>query len=183
MVGLDLPLVPVDHQYLVTSSISDVQELKKINKEIPVIRDLEGSYYLRMERDGLLFGPYEAVDKMRLVEDWYINGPPPGNLFVYVILLLTIHHSFDGTCLPFFRNSDSFAIQCYTVTSFEFSKLFFLPVVFVNYFFLLSSHSSQIHLSQLTAFFTSKAEFRNVPNHLMSIILGIISSNPLANHV
>ena len=75
MVGIDLPLVPVDHQYVVTSTIPKVKELKR---EIPVIRDLEGSYYLRMERDGLLFGPYEAVDKMRLVEDWYTEGPPPG---------------------------------------------------------------------------------------------------------
>ena len=75
MVGLDFPLVPVDHQYLVTTTIPEV---KALTREIPVIRDLEGSYYLRMERSGLLFGPYEAVKNMRLMEDWYINGPPPG---------------------------------------------------------------------------------------------------------
>ena len=41
-------------------------------------RDLEGSYYLRQERDGLLFGPYEAADKMRLLDSWYDEGPPKG---------------------------------------------------------------------------------------------------------
>ena len=75
MVGIDLPLVPVDHQYMVTATIPEV---KALAREIPVIRDLEGSYYLRMERQGLLFGPYEAVNKMRLVEHWYTEGPPPG---------------------------------------------------------------------------------------------------------
>ena len=65
MCGMDLPLVPMEHQYLVTKSIPAVQELKR---EIPVLRDLEGSYYLRMERDGLLIGPYEKGCQSR--EDW-----------------------------------------------------------------------------------------------------------------
>jgi glycine/D-amino acid oxidase-like deaminating enzyme len=42
--GLDLPLVPMQHQYLVTSSVPEVQALKR---EIPVLRHLEGSFYLR----------------------------------------------------------------------------------------------------------------------------------------
>jgi hypothetical protein len=37
--GLDLPLVPMQHQYLVTSSVPEVQQLKR---EIPVLRHLEG---------------------------------------------------------------------------------------------------------------------------------------------
>ena len=64
---MDLPLVPMEHQYLVTKSIPEVQALKR---EIPVLRDLEGSYYLRMERDGLLIGPYEKGCQSR--EDWVI---------------------------------------------------------------------------------------------------------------
>ena len=67
MCGMDLPLVPMEHQYLVTKSIPAVQALKR---EIPVLRDLEGSYYLRMERDGLLIGPYEKGCQSR--EDWVI---------------------------------------------------------------------------------------------------------------
>ncbi|ELU05418.1 hypothetical protein CAPTEDRAFT_159052 [Capitella teleta] len=75
LVGLDLPLIPVHHQYMVTSTIPEVKALKT---EVPVIRDLDGSYYLRQERDGLLLGPYEAADKMQLCEDWYLKQVPPG---------------------------------------------------------------------------------------------------------
>ena len=53
-------------------------KVKSLKREIPVMRDLDGSYYFRMERDGLLVGPYEEPHKMRLVSDWYDNGPPPG---------------------------------------------------------------------------------------------------------
>lgn len=60
---------------MVTGSIDDVQAL---DRELPVIRDLNGSYYMRQERDGLLFGPYEHAAKMRLCDDWYTNGVPPG---------------------------------------------------------------------------------------------------------
>ena len=75
LAGLDLPLVAIHHQFLITPTIPEVKALKK---EVPVIRDLEGSYYLRMERDGLLFGPYEKGEKMQLCEDWYRNGVDPG---------------------------------------------------------------------------------------------------------
>uniref|UniRef100_A0A8C3EN97 Arylsulfatase B n=1 Tax=Corvus moneduloides TaxID=1196302 RepID=A0A8C3EN97_CORMO len=74
MIGLQHPLIPVHHQYVVTSTISEVKALKT---ELPVIRDLEGSYYLRQERDGLLFGPYESEEKMKLQESWVTNGVPP----------------------------------------------------------------------------------------------------------
>ncbi|XP_069794365.1 dimethylglycine dehydrogenase, mitochondrial isoform X3 [Narcine bancroftii] len=75
MIGLDHPLVPVHHQYVITSTIPEVKALKH---ELPVLRDLEGSYYLRQERDGLLFGPYEEKEKMMIQESWLTNGVPPG---------------------------------------------------------------------------------------------------------
>jgi len=62
-------------QYVVTGAVAAVQSLQK---ELPVIRDLTGSYYMRQERDGLLFGPYENATKMKLCDDWYHNGVPPG---------------------------------------------------------------------------------------------------------
>ena len=73
MAGLDLPLVPVQHQYLVTKSVPEVQRLKK---EIPVLRHLEGSFYLRQERDGLLIGPYESKESMVQMEAWSREGVP-----------------------------------------------------------------------------------------------------------
>ena len=85
MVGLNLPVVPIHHQYLVTTTIPEVAALEK---EIPVIRDLEGSYYLRMERKGLLFGPYEEQTKMNQSEDWYRDGVPQGEDLQPVIMVL-----------------------------------------------------------------------------------------------
>ncbi|KAJ8286966.1 hypothetical protein GJAV_G00045430 [Gymnothorax javanicus] len=75
MIGFDHPTIPVHHQYVVTSTIPEVKALKT---ELAVIRDLEGSYYLRQERDGLLFGPYEKEEKMVLQDSWVRNGVPPG---------------------------------------------------------------------------------------------------------
>jgi len=73
LAGLDLPLVPVQHQYLVTKSVPEVQ---KLSKEIPVLRHLEGSFYLRQERDGLLIGPYESQNSMVQMDDWTRDGVP-----------------------------------------------------------------------------------------------------------
>lgn len=80
MIGRDIPMISAHHQYMVTSTIPEVKALKT---EFPVMRDLEGSYYLRMERDGLLCGPYEKQHKMKLQNEWAENGVPPGKLFVY----------------------------------------------------------------------------------------------------
>lgn len=78
MVGLEHPTIPVHHQYVVTATIPEVKALKQ---ELPVIRDLEGSYYLRQERDGLLFGPYEREEKMVLQDSWVRDGVPPGTKY------------------------------------------------------------------------------------------------------
>ena len=75
MIGFDHPTIPVHHQYVVTATVPEVKALKT---ELPVIRDLEGSYYLRQERDGLLFGPYEREEKMVLQDSWVTDGVPPG---------------------------------------------------------------------------------------------------------
>ena len=68
MAGHELPMVAIHHQYVVTSTIPEVAALEH---EVPVIRDLEGSYYCRQERKGLLFGPYENADLMKLQDEWY----------------------------------------------------------------------------------------------------------------
>ncbi|XP_028829755.1 dimethylglycine dehydrogenase, mitochondrial [Denticeps clupeoides] len=75
MIGFEHPTIPVHHQYVVTATVPEVKALKR---ELPVIRDLEGSYYLRQERDGLLFGPYEKEHKMKLQDSWVTDGVPPG---------------------------------------------------------------------------------------------------------
>ena len=57
MVGLDVPIVSMIHQYLVTEPIAEVTEL---TAELPVVRDPRASCYYRQEHDGLIIGPYET---------------------------------------------------------------------------------------------------------------------------
>lgn len=57
MVGLDVPIVSVIHQYIVTEAIPEVAAL---STELPVIRDPRASCYIRQEHDGLIIGPYET---------------------------------------------------------------------------------------------------------------------------
>ncbi len=56
LVGLSLPIVSLQHQYLVTEPIP---ELDGRDHKLPLLRDPDDSYYLRQERAGLLLGPYE----------------------------------------------------------------------------------------------------------------------------
>ncbi|MDE0310301.1 MAG: FAD-dependent oxidoreductase [Acidiferrobacterales bacterium] len=68
MLGVDLPVVPVLHQYFVTESMHEVATLQRA---LPIIRDPEESWYIRQERDGLIFGPYE-----RDAQPWSVDGIP-----------------------------------------------------------------------------------------------------------
>ncbi|MCP4045831.1 MAG: FAD-dependent oxidoreductase [Gammaproteobacteria bacterium] len=56
MAGVDLPLVPMEHHFLVTDSIP---ELAALEKEMPSITDLDGFTYLQQEGTGVLLGVYE----------------------------------------------------------------------------------------------------------------------------
>jgi dimethylglycine dehydrogenase len=69
MVGVSLPLVPIEHQYVITEAIP---ELKKLPREIPVTRDPERVFYIRQETDGLLIGIFEANPL-----PWGVQGIPP----------------------------------------------------------------------------------------------------------
>jgi dimethylglycine dehydrogenase len=68
LAGVDLPIVPIEHQYLVTDAIP---ELAGAHDEMPVVRDTEASFYVREEGGGLLIGPYEARPK-----PWAETGIP-----------------------------------------------------------------------------------------------------------
>jgi dimethylglycine dehydrogenase len=69
MLGLQIPVVNMEHQYLVTES---VPELVAHAREIPMVRDPDVSYYLRQEGKGFVLGPYEHCGKA-----WAIDGVPP----------------------------------------------------------------------------------------------------------
>lgn len=73
MMGLNIPSVPVLHQYLVTDTVEAVSDrIKQGLPELPMIRDPEESWYVRQERDGLILGPYEKD-----AQPWSVDGCPP----------------------------------------------------------------------------------------------------------
>ena len=57
MAGISLPLVPVEHHYLVTEDIPEIQQMAS---ELPQINDGETNCYSRQEGQGLLLGAYET---------------------------------------------------------------------------------------------------------------------------
>ena len=57
MSGIDVPIVSMIHQYLITESLP---EMAAQEVEMPVIRDPRSSCYYRREIDSLLIGPYET---------------------------------------------------------------------------------------------------------------------------
>lgn len=61
MVGLDIPVIPVEHQYIVTEPHPAIRERQAAGlPEMGVLRESDASYYMREENGGLLLGPYEA---------------------------------------------------------------------------------------------------------------------------
>ena len=60
MAGVDLPLTPLQHHYLITE---DLPELVARKDEMPCVTDLEGFTYLQQERKGILLGIYERNPK------------------------------------------------------------------------------------------------------------------------
>ena len=73
MMGADLPVVPMLHQYLATAGVPEIAERAAAGEpELPIIRDPEESWYLRQERDGFILGPYEADGR-----PWGVDGVPP----------------------------------------------------------------------------------------------------------
>jgi len=60
MVGLDIPVIPVEHQYIVTEPHPEIVKRKKEGlPEMGVLRDSDGRWYMREEAGGLILGPYE----------------------------------------------------------------------------------------------------------------------------
>ena len=71
MVGLDVPVVNMEHQYLVTERID---EFAGLSREIPVFRDTYTAGYYRQEHNGALIGIYEHEGS---VEAWAARGGSP----------------------------------------------------------------------------------------------------------
>ena len=68
LAGIDLPVQPMEHHYLITE---DITEVKNHGKEVAVTVDYEGNVYTRQEHNGLLVGTYEPA-----CQPWAIEGTP-----------------------------------------------------------------------------------------------------------
>lgn len=68
MAGIELPVAPLKHHYLISDTIPQLEEL---DFEVPMTVDLEGFTYLRQDQKGVLLGIYEINH-----EHWALDGAP-----------------------------------------------------------------------------------------------------------
>ena len=64
MVGLELPVLAMEHMYIITEDMAEVAEINRATgKEVLHAVDFDGELYLRQERGGMLMGTYEKAGK------------------------------------------------------------------------------------------------------------------------
>ncbi len=68
MAGIELPVSPLNHHYLISDTIPEVAAL---DRELPLVVDLEGFTYMRQDQKGILLGIYE-IDH----QHWMMDGAP-----------------------------------------------------------------------------------------------------------
>ncbi|MEM9583803.1 MAG: FAD-dependent oxidoreductase [Pseudomonadota bacterium] len=68
MAGVELPVSPLNHHYLISDSIP---ELEGLDFEVPMTVDLEGFTYMRQDQKGILLGIYEVNH-----QHWNMDGAP-----------------------------------------------------------------------------------------------------------
>ncbi|MHA3977791.1 GcvT family protein [Halovulum sp. GXIMD14794] len=58
--GRPVPLTVMSHQYFLTEAIPEIKEWTEANgRKVPLLRDVDSSYYLRQDTYSLNLGPYE----------------------------------------------------------------------------------------------------------------------------
>jgi len=64
MVGVELPVLAMEHMYLLTEDMPEVMEYNKATgRELCHVIDFKGEIYTRQERQGMLLGTYEKACK------------------------------------------------------------------------------------------------------------------------
>jgi len=60
MFGRDVPMMVMSHQYILFEEIPELAAWsKEAGHKLPLLRDVDTSYYLRQEKNGMNLGPYE----------------------------------------------------------------------------------------------------------------------------
>ncbi len=70
MAGIDLPVQPMEHHYLITETIPEIAE-RSLDNRLPAGIDYEANIYFRQERQGMLLGTYEPS-----ATPWKVEGTP-----------------------------------------------------------------------------------------------------------
>ena len=70
MAGINLPVQPMEHHYLITEAIPEIEAMGE-GKRLPVGTDFEGNIYFRQEGKGMLLGTYEPKST-----PWKVEGTP-----------------------------------------------------------------------------------------------------------
>ena len=66
--GRTVPMVVMSHQYFLTGQIPELEAwTKEQGHKVPLVRDVDVSYYLRQDKNGLNLGPYERNCKAHWV--------------------------------------------------------------------------------------------------------------------
>ena len=71
MAGVYFPLLPMEHQYIVTENVPQIAAIIDAGGEHPHVMDPAGESYLRQEGRGLCIGFYEQTCR-----PWAVNGTP-----------------------------------------------------------------------------------------------------------
>jgi dimethylglycine dehydrogenase len=71
MAGIYFPLLPMEHQYIVTEEVPEIAAIIDAGGEHPHVTDPAGESYLRQEGRGLCIGFYE-----KLCRPWSVDGTP-----------------------------------------------------------------------------------------------------------
>ena len=66
--GRTVPMTVMSHQYFLTEPIPELEDWTKAHGKLPLLRDVDSSYYLRQEKYGLNLGPYERNCRAHWVE-------------------------------------------------------------------------------------------------------------------
>ncbi len=57
--GRTVPMTVMSHQYFLTEPVPEIEAWTAAHGKLPLLRDVDSSYYLRQEKFGLNLGPYE----------------------------------------------------------------------------------------------------------------------------
>ena len=71
MAGVYFPLLPMEHQYIVTEDVAQIAAMIDAGSEHPHVMDPAGESYLRQEGRGICIGFYEQPCR-----PWAVNGTP-----------------------------------------------------------------------------------------------------------